>query len=57
MDEQIEKLNLSFGISNTDIQAMHTAPLIRRENIFKDLCLLERKKCSIYFLTLQEKLE
>ncbi len=50
INQQIEKLNLNFEILNTNIQAMHTAPLIRRENIYKDLDILERRKLfNIFF--------
>ena len=44
INEQIKKLNLHFDVSNTNIQAMHTAPLIRRESIYKDLDISERRK-------------
>ena len=50
INEQIEKLNLHFDLSNTNIQAMHTAPLIRRENIYKNLDIYERRKMfNIFF--------
>ena len=55
INEQIEKLNLHFKVSNTNIQAMHTAPLIRRENIYKDLDLFERRKMFNTFFNFTRK--
>jgi len=55
INEQIEKLNLHFGVSNTNIQAMHTAPLIRRENIYKDLDIYERRKMFNMFFHFTRK--
>lgn len=56
INEQIEKLNLHFRVSNTNIQAMHTAPLIRRENIYKDLDLFERRKMFNTFFNFTRKI-
>lgn len=56
INEQIEKLNLHFGISNSGIQAMHTAPLIRRENIYKDLDIYERRKMFNTFFHFTRKI-
>ena len=56
INEQIEKLNLHFDISNTHIQAMHTAPLIRRENIYKNLDIFERKRMFNVFFHFTRKI-
>lgn len=53
--EQVEKLNLRFDLSNTNIQAMHTAPLIRRENIYKNLGITERRKMFNIFFNFTRK--
>lgn len=57
INEQIEKLNLHFDLSNTNIQAMHTAPLIRRENIYEDLDVSERKKMFNTFFNFTRKVD
>lgn len=43
IEEQINKLNLRFNISNSNIPAMHTAPLIRREEMYRHYDIKERK--------------
>lgn len=56
IDEQIKRLNLHFDISNTNVQAMHTAPLIRRENVYKELDICERRKLFDTFFHFTRKI-
>lgn len=56
INQQIEKLNFHFGLSNANIQAMHTAPLIRRENVYKEIDITERRKMFNIFFNFTRKI-
>ena len=46
---------MHFDISGTSIQAMHTAPLIRREGVYSDLNMIERQKMFNTFFNFTRK--
>ena len=56
IEEQINKLNLNFNISNTNIPAMHTAPLIRREEMYRNYDIEERKSLFNKFFHFTRKI-